>query len=38
MADIKVKPKIKRASKGQRKHLRRLKQEARRAGTPVPTS
>lgn len=36
MEDKKVKLKIKRASKGQRKHVRRLKQEARKAGTAVP--
>jgi hypothetical protein len=35
MAEKTSKGKIKRASKGMRKHIRRMKQESRKAGIPV---
>jgi len=38
MADETSKAKPKRLSKGRRTHMRRLKQEARKAGTPLPPS
>ena len=37
MADKINKPKAKRLPKGQRLHVRRLKQAARKAGAPSPT-
>ena len=35
MADTTGKGKIKKTSRGMRKHMRRVKQESRKAGTPV---
>ena len=35
MADQKSNGTIKRKSKGMRKHLRRVKEESRKAGTPI---
>jgi hypothetical protein len=35
MAEITGNDKVKKTSRGMRKHLRRVKQESRRAGTPI---